>query len=73
MFNHTSKIEPVSIASTIFFEVFDKDLFNQNDYIASVYIPIKKLLREDNNGKAIVLEFPDGWLKVLLTWLANEI
>lgn len=72
VFNHTAKADAVSIKSTIFFELFDKDFLNQNDYIASVYIPIRRLLSENNNGKPVTLDFPNGWLKVSLTWLAGD-
>lgn len=73
IYNHTTKTKEVSIKSTVFFELYDKDIMNQNDYIASVYVPIKRLLSENNNGKPTTLEFPDGWLKVSLTWLVNDV
>lgn len=72
-FNHTFKVEEVSIASTIFFEIFDRDILDSDDYIATVYLTMKKILQRSQNGKAITLPFPDGSLRVAVTWLGNEI
>lgn len=72
VFNHTFKIERISISSTVFFEIFDKDMMGGDDYIATIYIPIKKILSDHENGKPITLKFPDGWIKTSVTWLGNE-
>lgn len=73
VFNHTIKIDGVSMSSTIFFEIFDKDMIGGDDYIGTVYVVVKKIVRDGMNSKIIKLDFPDGWLKVSVTWLGNEI
>jgi hypothetical protein len=70
--NHTFKVERVSMASTIFFELFDKDMIGGDDYIATAYIAIKKIVRDGLNSKVIKLDFPDGSIRVTVTWLTNE-
>ncbi|KAI1291013.1 hypothetical protein HDE_07719 [Halotydeus destructor] len=72
VFNQTFKVEHVSIMSTIFFEVYDRDLVATDDYIGSVYIPIKKMLKDNLNGKVHNLTFPDGSLNACVTWLGDE-
>ena len=84
-FNETLKAEKISITSTIFFEIFDKDLMGPDDYIATVYAPIKNVLRDDLNHKKIKLNFKqpsnhDGkknppeefFLNVKVSWIAYD-
>lgn len=73
VFNKTLKIEQVSITSTVFFEIFDKDVMGPDDYIAAVYAAIKTLLKQDRNHKEIRLFFQSQYyLKVKISWIAYE-
>jgi len=73
IFNETFKVENISISSTIFFEIFDRDLMGPNDYIATVYAGVKKILRDEQNHHDVSLFFlKDYWLRIKLSWLSYE-
>ena len=73
VFNSSHKMENVSISSTIFFEIFDKDLMGQDDFIASLYAALKTLLKEEQNHQIIKLPFlVDYFLRVKISWFAYE-
>lgn len=77
VFNQTFKEEKVPITSTIFFELFDKDMMGPNDYIGTVYAPIKNILRDGMNHKKIKLNFKydnksDYYLNVKISWMAYD-
>lgn len=72
-FKETFKVENVSISSTIFFEIFDRDLMGPDDYIATVYAGVKKILRDEQNNRDVRLSFlKDYWLRIKLSWLSYE-
>ena len=73
VFNTTLKLEHVSIRSTVFFELFDRDMMGPDDYIAGVYAALKTILRQEKNHKAIQLFFRDQYfLRIKISWIADE-
>ena len=73
VFNTTVKREKVPISSTVFFEVLDKDMLGPDDYIASVYKPIKTVLKKEMNHKTMVLYFLNKYfLRVKISWIPDE-
>jgi hypothetical protein len=73
VFNSTMKVENVSISSTIFFELFDKDMLDHDDFIASLYAALKTLLKEEKNHQIINLPFSnDYYLRVKISWIAYK-
>lgn len=73
VFNKTVKMENVSILSTVFFEIFDRDMMGPDDYIAAVYAALKSILRQERNHQAIKLHFmSEYYLRVKISWIANE-
>ena len=73
VFNTTLKLENVSISSTIFFELFDRDMLDHDDFIASLYAALKSLLKEERNHQVIKLPFlGDYFLRVKISWIAYK-
>ena len=73
VFNTTVKMEKVSISSTVFFEIFDRDMMGPDDYIAAVYAALKTILKKEKNHKAIKLHFlTKYYLRVKISWIADE-
>ena len=73
VFNQTLKLERVSILSTVFFELFDRDMMGPDDYIAAVYAALRTILREERNHKTIRLPFLlQYYLRVKISWIADE-
>lgn len=74
-FLQTFKIEKVAISSTVMLLVYEKDLMNQDDYIASVYVAIKTLLSTGKNHQPQTLFFPPDdkyYINCTISWISYE-
>ena len=74
-FHQTFKIEKVAISSTVMLLVYEKDLINQDDYIASVYVAIKTLLASNKNHQPQTLFFPPDdkyYINCTISWISHE-
>ncbi|RWS11634.1 hypothetical protein B4U79_18041 [Dinothrombium tinctorium] len=66
LFNQTFSAK-VFKSSTVIFEIMDKDHFRNDDYIATVFISLER----SDGEKVETLEFPGGWLRVIVKWQEN--